>query len=93
MDIHRKGKSGCEVLIDHFTNACPNSSFSVQILEVLIFSLALTLKTALIPYKHLDQLNKREVKKMISDIVDELPSCSDDRLRWYEYALDIINTK
>ena len=36
--------------------------------------------------KHLDQLNKKEVKKIISDIVDELPFCS-------EYTLDIINTR
>ena len=43
--------------------------------------------------KHLDQLNKKEVKKIISDIVDELPSCPDDRLRWYEYSLDTINSK
>ena len=33
------------------------------------------------------------MKKIISEIVDELLSCSDDRLRWYEYTLDIINTK
>ena len=35
MNIHRKGKSGCEVLIDHFSNVCPGSSFSIQILEKL----------------------------------------------------------
>ena len=33
------------------------------------------------------------IVKVVADIVDELPSCSNDRLRWYEYALDIINTK
>ena len=190
INIHRRGKSGCEVLINHFTNVCPNSSFSIQILEVLpgdgYKNGALDLDMAthrkdredfwmkrmrtIYPYglcdkyrkekhvpqdapigklfpplprygdrlsglntrtrngsrnrdehtnffnlfethfynlflsfdpptradsirKHLDQLNKREVKKVISDIVDEIPSCSDDRLRWYEYALDIINTK
>ena len=184
MDIHRKGKSGCEVLINHFTNVCPNSSFSIQILEVLpgdgYKDGALDLEMAshrkdredfwmktirvIYPYglcdqykkekhvppdapigklfpplprygkrtsgldtrtrngsrnqdentnflnlfethfhnlflsfdpqtradsihKHLDQLKKRGVKTMISDI----PSCSDDRLRWYEYAFDIIN--
>jgi len=35
MNIHRKGKSGCEVIIDHFNNVCPESSFSIQILEKL----------------------------------------------------------
>ena len=35
MNIHRKGKTGCEILIDHFTNVCPGSSFSIQILEKL----------------------------------------------------------
>ena len=35
MNIHRKGKSGCEVLINHFNHVCPNSSFFIQILEVL----------------------------------------------------------
>ena len=35
MNIHRKGKTGCEVLIDHFTNVCARSSFSIQILEKL----------------------------------------------------------
>ena len=190
INIHRKGKSGCEVLINHFTHVCPNSSFFIQILEVLPgdgykdgaldpemsafrkdredFWMK-TLRT-IYPYglcdkyrrekkvpddapigklfpplprygerfpsldtrtrngsrnrdehtnffnifethffdlflsfepheradsirKHLDQLNKKEVKKVVADIVDELPSCSDDKLRWYEYALDIINTK
>ena len=27
MNIHRKGKSGCEILINHFTKVCPNASF------------------------------------------------------------------
>ena len=35
MNIHRKGKTGCEIAIDHFKNVCPNSSFSVRILENL----------------------------------------------------------
>ena len=35
MNIHRKGKSGCEILINHFKNICPNSSFFIQILEIL----------------------------------------------------------
>ena len=190
INIHRKGKSGCEVLINHFTHVCPNSSFFIQILEVLpgdgykdgaldpemsafrkdredfwmktlrtiypyglcdkyrrekkvpddapigklfpplprygerfpgldtrtrngsrnrdehtnFFNLFEThffdLFLSFEPHeradsirKHLDQLNKKEVKKVVADIVDELPSCSDDKLRWYEYALDIINTK
>ena len=35
MNIHRKGKSGCEISINHYTNVCPNSSFWIQILEKL----------------------------------------------------------
>ena len=35
MNIHRKGKSGCEISIDHFSNVCPGAKFSVQILEKL----------------------------------------------------------
>ena len=35
MNIHRKGKSGCEVLINHFKNCCPNSSFTICVIEVL----------------------------------------------------------
>ena len=35
MNVHRKGKSGCEICIDHFKNVCPGSSFSIQILEKL----------------------------------------------------------
>ena len=190
INIHRKGKSGCEILINHFHNTCPNSSFTIQILEVLpgngykngsldkemtkirkdredywmktlrtIYPYGLcdkykrepqvsddAPKGKLFPHlprygerlggldtrtrngsrnlnyytdffnlfethffdyfmtfeaetrassirKYLDQLNKKEVKKIISVIVDELPSCPDDRLRWYEYTLDIINTR
>ena len=35
INIHRIGKSGCEVLINHFNKVCPNSYFFIQILEVL----------------------------------------------------------
>ena len=35
MNVHRKGKKGCEIAIDHFKNVCPGSKFSVQILEKL----------------------------------------------------------
>ena len=35
MNIHRRGKSGCEILIDHFSNVCPNANFSIDILEKL----------------------------------------------------------
>ena len=35
MNIHRRGKTGCEILIDHFTNVCSGSSFTIQILEKL----------------------------------------------------------
>ena len=35
MNIHRKGKTGCEVLIDHFSNVCCGCSFRIQILEKL----------------------------------------------------------
>ena len=35
MNVHRKGKSGCEILIDHFTNVCPGANFSIDILEKL----------------------------------------------------------
>ena len=35
MNVHRKGKSGCEILIDHFSNVCPGSNFSIDILEKL----------------------------------------------------------
>ena len=27
MNIHRKGKSGCEISIDHYKNVCPKGSF------------------------------------------------------------------
>ena len=35
MNIHRKGKTGCEILIDHFTNVCSGSSFYITLLEKL----------------------------------------------------------
>ena len=35
MNIHLKGKSCCEILINHFTNICPNSSCFIQIIEIL----------------------------------------------------------
>ena len=35
MNVHRKGKSGCEISIDHYTNVCPGAEFSIQILEKL----------------------------------------------------------
>ena len=35
MNVHRKGKTGCEILIDHFSNVCPRASFSIDILEKL----------------------------------------------------------
>ena len=35
MNIHRRGKSGCEISINHYKNVCPGSSFTIQIIEVL----------------------------------------------------------
>ena len=35
MNIHRKGKSGCEISIDHYKNVCPGATFSIQVIEVL----------------------------------------------------------
>jgi len=35
MNVHRRGKSGCEISIDHYKNSCPGASFSIQILEKL----------------------------------------------------------
>ena len=35
MNIHRRGKTGCEILIDHFSNVCPDATFSIDILEKL----------------------------------------------------------
>ena len=35
MNIHRKNKSGCERMIEHFTEICKDATFSIQILEKL----------------------------------------------------------
>ena len=35
MNVHRRGKTGCEILIDHFSNVCPGAEFSIHILEKL----------------------------------------------------------
>ena len=35
MNIHRTAKSGCEIFINHFTEVCPNQTFSIQIIETL----------------------------------------------------------
>ena len=35
MNIHRRGKTGCEIAIDHYRNVCPGATFSIQILESL----------------------------------------------------------
>ena len=35
MNIHRKSKSGCELMIEHFSCVCTNSSFTVQVIEKL----------------------------------------------------------
>ena len=35
MNVHRRGKSGCRILIDHFSNVCPDAEFSIDILEKL----------------------------------------------------------
>ena len=35
LNIHRKGKSGCEHSINHYKNVCEYASFSIQILEKL----------------------------------------------------------
>ena len=76
-------------------NRDENTNF-INIFETHFFDLFLSFEPhsrAAAIRKHLDQLNKKEVKKVVSEIVDELPSCPDDRLRWYLYTLDIINTK
>ena len=33
MSIHRRGKSGCEISIDHYRNVCKNATFSIQVIE------------------------------------------------------------
>ena len=35
VNIHRRGKSGCETYIDHYTNVCKNAIFSIQMIEKL----------------------------------------------------------
>ena len=35
MNIHRKGKSGCQQSINHYKNVCKGASFSIHILEKL----------------------------------------------------------
>ena len=35
INIHRTSKTGCEISIDHYTNVCPDATFSIQILEIL----------------------------------------------------------
>ena len=36
MNIHRHGKSGCEISTDHYRNVCKNATFSVQVIEKLL---------------------------------------------------------
>lgn len=35
MNIHRKGKSGCEISIRNYKTFCKNPSFAIQIIEKL----------------------------------------------------------
>ena len=35
MSIHRRGKSGCEISVDHYKNVCKNATFSIHIIEKL----------------------------------------------------------
>ena len=35
MNIHKRGKSGCEISIDHYRNVCENAIFSIQVIENL----------------------------------------------------------
>ena len=35
MNVHRRGKSGCEISINHYKNVCPNATFTIQIIEKL----------------------------------------------------------
>ena len=35
MNMHIKGKSGCEIVINHFTNVCPGAKFSIHVLGKL----------------------------------------------------------
>ena len=181
MNIHRRGKSGCEISINHYKNVCPGSSFTIQIIEVLpgngykngAFDIDMnkyrkereeywikTLRTVY-PYglcekitrkgiaedapigrlypplsrhgerlsgldtrtrngsrnnrdsisvsdllehenvkeksnhcrKLLDKLNKKILKKIKIEATELFLTATDDRLRWYELILDIINSK
>ena len=38
MNIHRKAKTGCENIIKHFKDSCPQAYFTVQIIEKFIGS-------------------------------------------------------
>ena len=35
MNIHRKAKTGCEHVVKHISENCPNSPFNVQIIKIL----------------------------------------------------------
>ena len=35
IDIHRRGKSACQILIDQFKNDCPGGKFTVQLQKLL----------------------------------------------------------
>ena len=35
MNIYRTAEEGCEEFIHHFSNICPNATFSIQIIEKL----------------------------------------------------------
>ena len=36
MYIQRRGKSGCEISIDHYRNLCKNATFLIQVIETLL---------------------------------------------------------
>ena len=35
MNIHRRGKLGCETSVYHYRNRCKNTTFSIQVIEKL----------------------------------------------------------
>ena len=35
MNIHRIGKPGCQISIDHYRNVCKSAAFSIQVIENL----------------------------------------------------------
>ena len=35
INIHRRGKSGCEISIDKYRNVCKNATFSIEMIEKL----------------------------------------------------------